>query len=565
MPRFVAAGTAVAAVFVAAALGLVGVLSAAPQEDEAPPGDRPAERPNIVYVVVDDMDLASVEAMPVLRRTVVDEGLSMSRFFTSYPLCCPSRATVLRGQYAHNTGILGNSPPDGGFVGFHSSGKEESTVATWLQDAGYRTALMGKYLNNYPKGVGREHVPPGWTDWRASIGSRGTSGFGYLLNENGRPTRYGNTPEDYYTDVLSEAATDFVTDEADDPFFLYLGPHAPHVPATPAPRHQRLFADAAAPRSASFNESDVSDKPPWIRALPRVSPAGEAALDELHRIRIRSLQAVDEMVGAVVDALRESGRLEDTYVVFTSDNGYTFGSHRVGHGKNTMYEEDIRVPFFVRGPGIPAGRTIPHLSANLDLAPTFADIAGAPTADFVDGRSLLPLWQEETPAESDWRQAVLLEHQSRIGGRIREGDPVDGPPGPLAANPDGLAHHRDLGVGGHEGTTVESPAERADGPDRRPGGRRERPDPEGEAEGPVPRFNRPAIPTFQGVRTDRYVYVEYRTGERELYDLAADPNQLTNIAETADPALVDRLAAALEALAACEAEGCRTAEDEAAW
>lgn len=483
------------------------------------------DRPNVVFLLADDMDVAAAEAMPILQREVVDEGLSMSRFFAGFPLCCPSRASILRGQHAHNTGVVSNRASNS-FPAFHASGKEQSTVATWLQDGGYRTGMIGKYLNHYPRGAGGNYVPPGWDEWRVSV-RHGTSGFDYTLNENGRRVAHGDEPGEYYTDVMSQAATEFVR-AAEEPFFLYLAPHAPHSPATPAPRHVDLFADAVAPRSDAFNEVAISDKPTWIRDLPRLSVAEVGALDELHRQRLRSLQAVDEMLGSVLEALAERGELDNTYVVFTSDNGYTLGGHRRGATKNSMYEEDIGVPFFVRGPGVPAGRTVEHLAANIDLAPTFADLAGVPAPDFVDGRSLVPLWQPDPPAESAWRRALLLEHEPTGLGEDDEGPDDEAP--------------EDEGDEGDEGD--EDKGEAADR--RRPW-----------------LVNLSVIPSFRGVRTDRYAYVEYWTGERELYDLDEDPHELDNLAETADPELVSGLSDTLAGLVDCEGAQCRAAEDEA--
>ncbi|MGH3752017.1 MAG: sulfatase family protein [Pseudonocardiaceae bacterium] len=469
--------------------------------------DRPArpvgDRPNIVYLLADDLDVGSVWAMPNLRRLLIDQGTSFNNFFASYPLCCPSRATVLRGQYAHNHGVLGNVPPRGGFRVFHERGHENSTVATWLQAAGYRTALMGKYLNLYPDGVEDSYVPPGWDEWQAST-ERGFNGFDYVLHANGMVTSYGQQPQDYLTDVLSRRANDFVRASAREPFFLYLAPQAPHWPATPAPRHVSMFADATAPRPGSFNEPDVSDKPSWIRDLPPLTIEQQATVDAVYRKRLASLQAIDEMIASLIDTLTGTGQLANTYFVFNSDNGFTFGTHRAGVGKNTAYDEDIRVPLIVRGPSVPAGRTREQLTGNIDLAPTFAELAGVPAPDFIDGRSLVPLLREDPPSTATWRQAYLIEHESI---------PADRPKPPPWMR-----------------------------------------------EQQEPTFNRPNVPTLRGLRTSQYLYVEYTTGDRELYDLAADPAELTNLAPTADPRLLDTLTNQLHAMRECQAKTCRAAE-----
>ncbi len=368
----------------------------------------PARPPNILFILTDDQDAASVEFMPALKSLIADEGASFANYFVTFALCCPSRATVLRGQYTHNTQIFGNTLPDGGFQKFRDTGAEESTAAVWLQSAGYRTILIGKYLNGYPAGD-FTYVPPGWSEWYSPVRGNGDKGFNYALNENGRAVDYGESEADYATDVYSAKAADAIQRAAADgqPFFIYLSVHAPHSPATPAPRHSGLFADAQAPRPPSFNEDDVSDKPMLIRSRPPLNADDVADIDLEYRNRLRSLQAVDEMIASLVAALETTGQLDNTYVVFSSDNGYHLGQHRLKDGKEMPYEEDIHLPLFARGPGIPAGAIVDALAGNVDLAPTFAEWAGVSPPDFIDGRSLVPLLVGAAP--SDWRQAFLLQ------------------------------------------------------------------------------------------------------------------------------------------------------------
>ena len=238
-------------------------------------------------------------------------------------------------------------------------------------------------------------------------------GFNYRMNENGRIVSYGNRTQDYLTDVLARKAEDLLRRSSGTPFFLYLTPYAPHHPATPAPRHDRLFAGAQVPRTPSFNEADVSDKP-----APRSPLAGSEIddIDSLYRSRLQSMQAVDEMIARVVRVLEDSGRMGDTYIFFTSDNGFHMGQHRLRPQKATPYEEDVRVPLVVRGPGVPAGETLGgFLAGNVDLAPTLAELAEVETPHFVDGRSLAPLLRGERPAPGTWRQAFLLEQYSDEG------------------------------------------------------------------------------------------------------------------------------------------------------
>jgi N-acetylglucosamine-6-sulfatase len=358
-------------------------------------GDAPS-RPNVVVVMTDDQTMRDMRALPRVRRLLGRRGTTFSRYYATYPLCCPSRASFLTGQYPHNHGVLWNFWPEGGYYAF---GGQDNTLPVWLQRAGYHTALVGKYLNEYGERDPRE-IPPGWDDWVGAVDPTTYSYFGYTLNENGRLRRYGFSPRDYQTDVLTRHAVRLIERRAPGrrPFFLWVTPTAPHTvtdtgraegtPAVPAPRHARSFADARLPRPPSFDEADMSDKPSLLRPLPRLSSEGIATLTAHHRGRLGSLLAVDEGVARMVRALRRVGELDDTVLVFTSDNGWLLGEHRVPGQKYLGFEEAIHVPLIVRGPGFPAGREIDDLSANIDLAPTIVDLAGARAGRRQDGASL---------------------------------------------------------------------------------------------------------------------------------------------------------------------------------
>lgn len=455
----------------------------------------PADRPNIIFILTDDLDAKSIAVMPKLKSLMVDRGVTFANYFVTYPLCCPSRASILRGQYPHNTQILGNRPPLGGFEKFVETGMERSTIATWMQSAGYRTGYFGKYLNGYPDRETPTHVPPGWDEWHSPAGGSPYSNFNYRMNENGRIVSYGSRPEDYLTDVLARKASEFITQSTQGrrPFFIHLSTFAPHAPATPAPRHADTFAGVTAPRPPSFNEGDVGDKPAWVRARNLLADRQIAQIDTLYRRRLQSLLAVDDLIGTLVDGLRASGQFQRTYVFFSSDNGFHLGEHRLPQGKNTAYDEDIRVPLIVIGPGVPEGRTLEHLAMNIDLAPTWTEIAGTSTPSFVDGRSLLPLLNARPPVEDQWRQMVLVEHynQTRSSRRARAA----------------------------------------------------------------------AIPEYHALRVKGFSYVEYTTGEQELYDLRRDPYQLQNIYQTGDKNLVSALSARLAAVKRCVGAACKIAED----
>ncbi len=440
-----------------------------------------AAQPNIVFIMSDDQDVETMQYMPRVQELLADRGMTFENAFVTEPQCCPSNVTMLTGQYAHNHGVLNNFYPTGGFQKFVENGGDQSTIATWLQDAGYATARVGKYLVEYP--IGSTYIPPGWDEWYSTYGGVG-SYFNYALNENGQVVQYGSAPEDYSTDVLTGKVVDFInraeTNDA-QPFFVTFTPSAPHGdnipngPATPAPRHAGMFAGAQAPRTPSFNEADVSDKPPPIRNLPLLTGAQIAAIDREYQTRLESLQALDEGIARIVETLAARGELENTYIVFTSDNGYHLGQHRFLNGKFQVYEEDIRVPLIIRGPGVQAGATVEQMAVNIDFAPTMARWGGATPDRVMDGQSLTPLLGQGA-ATQNWRKDFLVEIYRR--------------PPPLGNGDVILA-----------------------------------------------------------LRTEHEVYVEYRSGPRELYDLRTDPYQLQNLYATADPGHIAALSRRLAELA----------------
>jgi N-acetylglucosamine-6-sulfatase len=403
-----------------------------------------SQRPDIVLILTDDQRFDTLWAMPTVRSELVAKGIEFTNGYVSNPVCCPSRSSILTGQYSHSTGVYTNHPkePFGGFPAFHDT----STVATWLQGSGYRTALMGKYLNGYADA----YIPPGWDRWFVTWD--GGAYFDYSANDDGILRSYGSDPEDYGTDVLVDQATDLIrSTDREQPLFLYFAPHAAHGPATPAPRDDKRFADLEPWRPESYDEADVSDKPAYVRSRGRMSRSTSATIERFRRDQYRSLRSVDRAVSEILDALTDTGRLSNALIVFTSDNGMLWGEHRWS-SKVVPYEESIRVPFVIRDDAIiGAPRRDDRLVLNVDLAPTFADLAGVPAQD-VEGRSLVPLLSN---SRALWRKDFLMEH---------------------------------LEIG--------------------PGG----------------------VPTYCGVHSRRYVYIDYATGEEELYDLDRDPLQLANVA-----------------------------------
>jgi N-acetylglucosamine-6-sulfatase len=458
-------------------------------------------QPNIVFVLTDDLSWDLIPYMPHVRE-LQRRGTTFSNYFVTDSLCCPSRASILTGQFPHDTGIYRNSGPDGGFLAFQARGEEQTTYATTLQGAGYRTALMGKYLNQYGPRVrnalGGVYVPPGWSDW--DVAGNGYPGFGYAITRGTQVVRHGYRPQDYLTNVLAQRGASFVDQAvaAGGPFMLNLWTFAPHAPATPAPSDANRFPNLTAPRDPSFDEADMSDKPAWIASHPALTAGQLARIDDTFRQRVRAVQAVDRMVGRLERRLRADGVANNTYIVFSSDNGFHAGQHRLTPGKLTAYDPDVRVPLIVAGPGVAAGRTSDAMTQNTDLCPTFAELAGTPPPPHADGRSLVGLLRGDARSAAGWRDAVLIEHKGDVN---TAGDPDLPPAG--SGNP----------------------------------------------------------PTYEALRSKDTLYVEYADGERELYDLSSDPFELHNLAGTAPPERLARLSAALAGMQGCHGEAaCRSAQ-----
>ncbi len=465
------------------------------------------KRPNIVLIMDDDQSAEQQRFLPKTNAAIAAHGVTFDNSFMNYSLCCPSRSTMLTGQYAHNHGVRGNRPPSGGY------GKLAPTMGNalpvWLQRAGYYTAHIGKFLNGYGTTSPDTEVPPGWNEWYGSIDdpdqfTGGTyTAYGYTLNENGQMVHYGSAPDVvnttlYQTDIYSQKAADLIRRHAPSrqPFFLSLAPRDPHSEASScdcagnnpraAPRYEGALNGLTAPRDPSFNEADVSDKPADIRNRAPLTQAQINAVDARYRARAEALLGVDDLVQIVVSTLQASGELKNTVLIFTSDNGFFHGEHRVPQGKVRVYEPSIRVPLMIRGPAVPKGVHRGQPVGNVDLAPTILDFANADPGRKQDGVSLLPLMQRKR----DW-----------------------------------LGRGLDL-----ETYDVPDPAE----------------DPE------APPVN------YLGVRTDRYLYAEYGNGEQELYDLRNDPFELQNAASNPAFAPVKgALQRLLGTLASCAGKGCR--------
>src|SRR5215211_7825540 len=378
----------------------LGILGMRPKDAQAL-----TAKPNIVFIIADDMQKGDLKYMPKTRSVLKDKGMTFQNAFVSNGLCCPARATIMRGQYAHNTGVwLNGGPDEGGWHAYRSNGNEQDNVATRLDAAGYRTGLFGKYLNGYSNTT---VIPPGWDRWFATFHPPWEY-FDYDVNDEGTIRHFGTRASDYQTDVLKRETRTFIgaSVRQGKPFFAYVAPLAPHGPFISAPRDRHTYDGLKAPRPPSFNEQDVSDKPPWIRQLPVLSDAEEARIDDKQEKQAETLQALDDLVAEVVGKLRDKGVMDNTYVFFTSDNGIYRGEHRIPGDKGRPYEEDVRVPLLVRGPGIAAGYHAQKLVLNTDYLPTFTDLAGAQEPPYVDGRTLRPVLKGNV---TTWRNAILLE------------------------------------------------------------------------------------------------------------------------------------------------------------
>jgi arylsulfatase A-like enzyme len=365
---------------------------------------------NVILIMTDDQN---VDSMPVMRKLMSSPEGSWVHFtnaIASDSICCPARATVLTGQYAFVSGVINNAS---GYLL-----DDTNTLPVWLHNAGYHTALIGKYLNNYPWDKGAGYVPPGWDYFKT--------------------TNLGKS------DARTTLAIDLINSST-GPFFIYLAFSEPHEPTTPLPQ----FANASVyvpPDPPNFNEADVSDKPAWIRNLPLLS---QSTIDSWHNERIasqRSLLGVDDAIQRIVDALKARGQLEDTMIIYMADHGFSWGSHRWIR-KECVYEECIKFPLLIRYPGLGGSRQESRIVSNVDLASTIAEFAGVTPGLPQNGKSFIPLL---TDTAASWDEAAFLEMHSN------------------------------------------------------------------------------SARTYDGIRIPGWTYAEYANGDKELYDLTADPYQLQN-------------------------------------
>lgn len=492
---------------------------------DSPDGPEGASRPNVVVIVADDLDKKLMRWMPQTRRLVGDAGTTFDRYYVEQSTCCTSRASILSGQYTHNHGVRGNHFPSGGFFRWHD-GREASALPTWLEANGYRSALLGKYLNEYPFPAGYDgtadqkaalerFVPPGWQSWFSPVDGTPYRQRDTVVNVDGE---VDTAPREGFLDELMGDRILDLVDGLDDMGFddggklLYYASYAPHSPYAAPDRYDAMFGSVRYPRTPNFDEADVSDKYGLSSTRPRVDAEQQADIDRSFRERIRAVQVLDANVGALVRRLDAQGTLDNTYVLFTSDNGYNMGEHRLDIAKYNQFEETVGVPLMVRGPGIEAGSHVSELAGNIDLAPTIADITGTPTPDWVDGVSLLPLMDGTATRLS--REHLLLSR------------------GLIPMEKEALSAVEEFPE-----TVVVSP-------------------------------RRARLADFNAVVTKRWKLVDYiNSTHEELYDLRTDPYELDNLMVDGGQSLrsmpawqqelVRDLRRTLHQLQRCEAAGCR--------
>ncbi len=527
-----ARGTRIA-VIAAGVLALLCVLaSAGPRSNAAVAAT--TQPPSFVVIQTDDQTLEGLyatfgepklQAMPNTLNLIAKRGMTFNRYYVSYPLCCPSRVSLMTGRYAHNNGVKGNIQPNGGYFGFSVRAANTHNIATWLQGAGYRTIHVGKFLNGYgdePYDNGTA-VPPGWSAWHTLLKADTDHYFyGYTLNNNGvlegpygdsgswETREYGvrddlgcpfaplnGLPCFYETDMLTNIATqELAGTSPEQPFYLQLDYTAPHgdfrKPAgpEPAPRHYDWFKGAAPPhnRSEGFAEGNVADKPSFIREAPYLS------LSDIHTYRVYwnkqldALRSVDDGVKQVIDTLGSLHRLRNTYVIFTSDNGFFFGEHRLIGGKFLAYEPATHLPFLIRGPHIRANTESGELVGNIDVAPTLLELAGVTPDKSLDGRSLTPFLQDP---ELRTLRPLLFESFVETSDVTSAG---------AIAEP-----------GDQSGATA-----------------RQRASSSRDGDGASASILAPPK-DYEGIRLGPYKYIAWPDGEKELYDLETDPNELNNL------------------------------------
>jgi N-acetylglucosamine-6-sulfatase len=479
-------------------------------------------RPNVVFILADDLQLELIKDIPYLQELIIDQGMTANNFTDANGLCCPSRAEIITALYMHNNHIESNDAPQGGFAKFYKLREEASTIATWIRnvkdDQGrsiYDTALFDKYMNGYGEASGSApstYVPPGWTYWAAPVAGSLYNQDHYKLNINGLIDKQfrdmSQDPENFLLKTSQDMAVKYMADHAQSgkPYFMYWAPPTPHFPSTHSAKYDHFPVDFSAHRKLpSFNEADISDKPKLLQ-LPPLTPSQIRQIKYNYTQRVRSLQDFGDAVKAFIDEAKADGTYDNTIFIVTSDNGYHMGEHRADSGKNMAYDTDVHEPFYVVGHGIPKGASFDEPVSNVDIAPTIAEMVGA-TPDYpTDGRSMVPLVEGQHP---EWRLGSLLERGNSQTYSV---------------------------TGEHMTEPADNPAE----------------------------IGKISTVRYEGIRTDRFTYVMYQNGAREFYDNKLDPYQLNNLLSGKLNDYYSRmqteLVGAIDDMKNCKGEACQVDE-----
>ena len=515
-------------------------------------GATAAPRPNFVVIQTDDQPLNEFDRrfrdlydnwrqiMPRTMALMRDKGITFTQYLTPFPLCAPSRASLLSGRYTQNHGVIRIGGDRGGWQAWQSNPIMYENLPVWLQRAGYRTLHFGKFMNYYggPDSPAETRVPPGWDRWVTDATDNSTREFyGYRQNIDGEVTdrlgwpyydqQGGRDPDgcpwlgvqicNYHTDSMSMQAEDQIRRSGDQPFYIQVDYHTPHgdsrppIGPEPAVRHYDTAIRTPGPRPRGFNERDFSDKPKFLRDADIAAPlTGNEIiqLDNEYRKSVEALRSVDDGVGRIISALRDTGKLANTYVIYTSDNGFFTGQHRISRGKLLPYEAALRVPFVIRGPGIKPRTRSYEPVANHDVVPTIIKLADARAQLTIDGRSMKPFWVDPRKRS---RRPILLSSYQQVTNLI----PGDYPEEPEAVSGDGGE--------GDASVSVRSPDQ-----------------------------------NYVGIRLGPYKFIRYENGESELYVLSEDPAELENRA--LDPRyryVIRYLDEQLQDLRGCKGQTCR--------